>query len=171
MQPENILLGENDVVKIADFGFSKAFVDDGIALTMQTRCGSVNYIAPEVLSDARGYNGSKSDIWSMGVILYVMLVGYLPFDQPSIDALYRAICTASFEYPAHVKPLAKDLINGILRTDPMQRMTIAEIRKHPWMTADLSNARLKRKMSTMSCVAMRPNVIDRMERIDTFEVL
>jgi 5'-AMP-activated protein kinase catalytic alpha subunit len=98
---------------------------------LSTACGTPNYIAPEVIGEYK-YDGMKSDIWSCGVILFVMLAGYLPFDDDYVDYLFRKIEKGKFKMPKHFSPEAKDLISKILRTKPSKRLTIAQIKKHPW---------------------------------------
>lgn len=90
-------------------------------------------MAPEVLND-KGYDGRAADVWSMGVILYVLLAGYLPFDEPHMSALFRKIQTAEFEYPAWFSPEIKTLIGKILVCDPAKRLTLDAIEADPWFT-------------------------------------
>ncbi|KAJ6679882.1 NON-SPECIFIC SERINE/THREONINE PROTEIN KINASE [Salix purpurea] len=89
--PENLLLDSHGVLKVSDFGLSalsQQLQGDGL---LHTACGTPNYVAPEVLKD-KGYDGTASDVWSCGVILYVLMAGYLPFDEPSLMALYLKVC-------------------------------------------------------------------------------
>ncbi|XP_017442470.1 CBL-interacting serine/threonine-protein kinase 9 isoform X2 [Vigna angularis] len=98
---------------------------------LRTACGTPNYVAPEVLND-RGYVGSTSDIWSCGVILFVLMAGYLPFDEPSQMALYKKICRAQFTCPSWFSSEAKKLLKRILDPNPLTRIKIPEILEDEW---------------------------------------
>ncbi|KEH36703.1 CBL-interacting kinase [Medicago truncatula] len=98
---------------------------------LRTACGTPNYVAPEVLND-RGYVGSSSDIWSCGVILFVLMAGYLPFDEPNLIALYRKIGRADFKCPSWFSPEAKKLLTSILNPNPLTRIKIPEILEDEW---------------------------------------
>ncbi len=74
------------------------------------------------------YEGLMADVWSCGVILYAMICGYLPFEDPNTSALYKKIIAGEFKIPKFVSPQAKDLIKGILTTDPAKRMTLKQIK-------------------------------------------
>ena len=78
------------------------------------------------------YNGLQTDIWSSGVVLFAMVCGYLPFEDPKTSCLYKKILNADYQVPKLVSPECKDLITHILNTDPEERYTIANIRQHPW---------------------------------------
>lgn len=88
LKPENLLLDAYGNLKVSDFGLS-ALTKQGVGL-LHTTCGTPNYIAPEVLSN-RGYDGAAADVWSCGVILYVLLAGYLPFEEADLPSLYRRV--------------------------------------------------------------------------------
>mmetsp|Transcript_12544 Transcript_12544/g.18959 ORF Transcript_12544/g.18959 Transcript_12544/m.18959 type:complete len:596 (-) Transcript_12544:19-1806(-) len=133
LKPENLLLDENQCVKIADFGLSNIMRDGDF---LKTSCGSPNYAAPEVISGDL-YAGAEVDIWSCGVILYALLCGSLPFDDDYIPALFQKIKNGEFTVPTYVSPSCKDLICSMLRVDPLKRITIEEIRVHPWFSANL----------------------------------
>ncbi|XP_056160422.1 CBL-interacting serine/threonine-protein kinase 9 isoform X7 [Syzygium oleosum] len=131
LKPENLLLDTYGVLKVSDFGlstFSKKVREDGL---LHTACGTPNYVAPEVLTD-NGYDGTSSDIWSCGVILFVLMAGYLPFDEANLIALYRKICNADFACPSWFSSGAKNLIKRILDPSPLTRITIPEIREDEW---------------------------------------
>lgn len=128
LKPENLLLDASDNIKIADFGLSNLMRDGDF---LRTSCGSPNYAAPEVIS-GHLYAGPEVDVWSCGVILYALLCGSLPFDDESIPNLFKKIKSGMYSLPTHLSQLAKNLIPRMLEVDPMKRITIPEIRLHPW---------------------------------------
>ena len=133
IKPENLLLDKDMNIKISDFGLS-AFVGEDAYDTnslQHTTCGSPNYVAPEVLKDS-GYDGRFSDIWSCGVVLFVMVAGYLPFDEPSLSTLFRRIQSANYTCPPFFSDELKDLISKILVPEPTARISLADIKQHPW---------------------------------------
>ena len=137
LKPENLLLDGNQNLKISDFGLSSMYEGgdggpDKVTL-LHTTCGTPNYVAPEVLAD-RGYDGYMADTWSIGVILFVFLAGYLPFDEPTMSALFRKISNADFSYPSWFEDDVKDLLDKILVADPKKRLSLMEITRHPWFT-------------------------------------
>ena len=133
LKPENLLLSAENSVKIADFGLSNLMTD---GCFLKTSCGSPNYAAPEVI---RGdlYAGTEVDVWSCGVILYALLCGSLPFDDEDIPNLFKKIKNGIYTLPGHLSKLSRDLIPRMLVVDPMKRMTIPEIRQHPFFTMAL----------------------------------
>ena len=135
LKPENLLLDANGLLKISDFGLSAIYTgsetDEGRATLLHTTCGTPNYVAPEVLAD-KGYNGYAADIWSAGVILYVLMAGYLPFDEQHMSKLFAKIQKAEYSFPAWFTAPAKSLIAQILVPDPMRRVTLADIEADPW---------------------------------------
>ena len=113
-----------------------AIWDDGArAELLHTTCGTPNYVAPEVLAD-RGYDGMAADTWSIGVILFVFLAGYLPFDEPTMSALFRKIQAADFEYPSWFSKDVQDVLNKILIPDPTKRLTLQQITELEWYNRD-----------------------------------
>ncbi|CAN1341109.1 CBL-interacting serine/threonine-protein kinase 8 [Linum perenne] len=124
LKPENLLLDSQGNLKISDFGLS-ALPPPGVTL-LRTTCGTPNYVAPEVLSH-KGYNGAVADVWSCGVILYVLITGYLPFDELDLTTLY-----SKFSCPPWFPVTAKTLIHRILDPNPQTRITIEEIRDDEW---------------------------------------
>lgn len=133
LKPENLLIDDANHVKLADFGLS-ANMRDGYFL--KTSCGSPNYAAPEVVSGNQ-YSGPEVDVWSCGVILYVILTASLPFDDEHIRDLFRKIKGAIYTIPSFVSPGARDLMTKMLVVDPVKRITIPEVRAHPWFRASL----------------------------------
>ena len=133
LKPENLLLDENLNVKIADFGLSNIMTDGNF---LKTSCGSPNYAAPEVIG-GKLYAGPEVDVWSCGIILYVLLVGRLPFDDEHIPTLFAKIARGSFAIPSWMPAGATALIKKMLVVNPLQRATIDDIRADPWFTTDL----------------------------------
>ncbi|CAH8277527.1 unnamed protein product [Arabidopsis lyrata] len=133
LKPENVLLDSKCNIKIVDFGLGNVMQDGHF---FKTSCGSPNYAAPEVVS-GKHYSGPEVDIWSCGVILYALLCGTLPFSDENIPSLFDKIKRGIYILPDHLSPLARDLIPRILMVDPLMRISIAEIRQHPWFNNDL----------------------------------
>lgn len=129
LKPENLLLDAYGNLKVSDFGLS-ALPQQGVSL-LHTTCGTPNYVAPEVIS-YQGYDGAAADIWSCGVILFVIMAGYLPFDGPDLPSLYKKINAAEFSCPYWFSPGAKSIIHKILDPNHRTRIRIEEIRKDPW---------------------------------------
>lgn len=133
LKPENLLLDDNLNVKIADFGLSNIMTDGNF---LRTSCGSPNYAAPEVIG-GKLYAGPEVDVWSCGVILYVLLVGRLPFDDEHIPSLFAKIARGTYSIPQWMPSGAANLIKKMLVVNPVQRATIEEIREDPWFLKDL----------------------------------
>lgn len=123
-----MLLDADNNIKIADFGLSNVAHDGDF---LRTSCGSPNYAAPEVIS-GNLYAGPEVDVWSCGVILYALLCGTLPFDDESIPNLFKKIKSGMYSLPSHLSQSSRELILRMLVVDPIKRITIAEVRQHPW---------------------------------------
>ncbi len=126
LKPENLLLTSNHKLKIIDFGLSNFF--DGKKL-LSTPCGSPCYASPEMVS-GENYNGFYSDVWALGIILFAMTCGYLPFEDKDNEVLFQKIINCDIELPEHLSFLCKDLIMKILNTEPQERIKIKDIKKH-----------------------------------------
>lgn len=126
---ENIMIDQNDNVKIIDFGLSN-FYDNKRFL--QTFCGSLYFAAPELLM-GKSYNGPEVDVWSLGVVLYVMLCGKVPFDDESVRDLQNKIKEANYILTVPLSPSATDLLSKILVSDSSIRLTVTEILKSEWV--------------------------------------
>jgi BR serine/threonine kinase len=129
---ENILLDAHDNVKIADFGFAR-WMKANVA---ETSCGSPHYAAPEVIL-GKPYDGRKADIWSCGVILYTLLVGRLPFEEPSLRALAAKICNGEYRMPDFQDRSITDLISKLLCVDPKARFGMEQIKRHPFFRSGI----------------------------------
>ena len=124
------------MIKISDFGLSNLSRKFKEGPNLQhTTCGTINYIAPEVIKNT-SYDGQKADIWSCGVILFLMLTGELPFEDNKawVQKLLEKIVLGDFNYKGkrNISSAAKDLIKGILDTNPRKRYTIEDIKKDKW---------------------------------------
>ncbi|XP_027165337.1 SNF1-related protein kinase catalytic subunit alpha KIN10-like isoform X2 [Coffea eugenioides] len=128
LKPENLLLDSKRNVKIADFGLGNIMRDGHF---LKTSCGSPNYAAPEVVGN-RLYAGPEADVWSCGVILYALICGRLPFDDDNLPGLYAKIRNGSYTVSNHMSRGANDLIARIFEVNPVDRISIPEIRQHPW---------------------------------------
>ncbi|KAH9261219.1 hypothetical protein BASA81_000923 [Batrachochytrium salamandrivorans] len=139
LKPENLLLDAEENLKISDFGLSSLYEqaagETDRRTLLHTTCGTPNYVAPEVLAD-KGYDGAMADTWSIGVILFVFLAGFLPFDEATMSALFKKIQKAEFTYPSWFTDEVKDLIGKILVVDPKQRWNMDQIRQHSWWKKD-----------------------------------
>ncbi|KAJ3685952.1 hypothetical protein LUZ61_015116 [Rhynchospora tenuis] len=129
LKPENLLLDSQGNLKISDFGLS-ALPEPGVSI-LKTTCGTPNYVAPEVISH-KGYNGALADIWSCGVILYVLMAGYLPFDEVDLTTLYDKIGRAEYSFPNWFSNGAKSLIRRILDPNPDTRIRMEDIKTDEW---------------------------------------
>lgn len=139
---ENLLLSSQMILKISDFGFAREL--DG--KNLETYCGSYAYAAPEVIL-GQPYVGEPADIWSMGVILYAMVVGRLPFKDNDVKTLLSEI-SHHITLPSYLTDDIKDLIVRMLTYNPHERATIAQIKCHTWMTNIAESIRIRSKIFT-----------------------
>ncbi|KAF8648584.1 hypothetical protein HU200_064627 [Digitaria exilis] len=147
LKPENLLLDSYGNLKVSDFGLSaisQQIKDDGL---LHTTCGTPNYVAPEVLED-QGYDGAVADLWSCGVILFVLLAGYLPFEDSNLMMLYKKIANAEFTFPPWTSFPAKRLLTRILDPNPMTRITIPEILEDEWFKKGYKRPEFDEKYDT-----------------------
>ena len=129
LKPENLLLDQQKrVIKLVDFGLGR-FYD--VHAKVETACGSPCYAPPEMLSKFK-YEPIKADIWSLGIVLYAMLAGFLPFDDDNTEVLYQKIIEGNFSMPHWISAEAQDLLSKIINKEPDKRISIAQIYEHPW---------------------------------------
>ena len=128
LKPENILLSTTNVLKIIDFGLSILYSKNEL---LKTLCGSPCYAPPEMIGGKK-YKGLSSDIWSSGIILFLMLAGHLPFNELTNKKLYNKILSGKYVIPKDISEEGKDLIRRILEVNPKKRIKINEIKEHPW---------------------------------------
>ncbi|XP_050547807.1 serine/threonine-protein kinase SIK2-like [Daktulosphaira vitifoliae] len=129
LKAENLLLDSHMNIKIADFGFSNYFTPGE---QLATWCGSPPYAAPEVF-EGKKYYGPEIDVWSMGVVLYVLVCGALPFDGSTLHSLRDRVLSGRFRIPYFMSTGCESLIRKMLILDPNKRYTIEQIKRHPWM--------------------------------------
>ncbi|KAF3762777.1 hypothetical protein M406DRAFT_93135 [Cryphonectria parasitica EP155] len=127
---ENILLDKHENVKLLDFGFAREY--EGRSNYLQTFCGTICYSAPEMLKGEK-YAGEKVDVWSLGIILYALLCGELPFDDDNDDETRRKILGDEPKYPDHLPPDALSLLKQLLSKRPFPRPSLSDILNHPFL--------------------------------------
>nr|QSH71635.1 CBL-interacting protein kinase [Hedychium coronarium] len=153
LKPENLLLDDNENLKVSDFGLS-ALVDskrqDGL---LHTTCGTPAYVAPEVIR-SMGYDGAKADIWSCGVILFVFLAGYLPFqfNDSNVMEMYKKIGKGELKYPSWFTLDLRKLISKILDPNPRTRISIAKIKENQWFKKGFVDRKLQSEKETIGDV-------------------
>lgn len=133
---ENILISKTGNIKIIDFGLSNLFSPHS---HLSTFCGSLYFAAPELLN-AKVYTGPEVDVWSFGIVLYVLVCGKVPFDDQSMPALHAKIKRGQVEYPAWLSGECKHILSRMLVTNPANRATLAEVLAHPWMVKGYEGA-------------------------------
>ncbi|XP_043704442.1 CBL-interacting protein kinase 18-like [Telopea speciosissima] len=138
LKPENLLLDENENLKVSDFGLSalaESKRQDGL---LHTTCGTPAYVAPEVIN-RKGYDGAKADVWSCGVILYVLLAGFLPFHDSNLMEMYRKIGKGEFKCPNWFPMEVRRLLSKILDPNPNTRISITKIKDNSWFRKGLTS--------------------------------
>ncbi|XP_021236938.1 maternal embryonic leucine zipper kinase isoform X1 [Numida meleagris] len=138
LKPENLLIDEEHNLKLIDFGLC-AKPKGGLDYRLNTCCGSPAYAAPELIQ-GKAYIGSEADIWSMGVLLYALLCGFLPFDDDNVMAVYRRITRGRYTVPKWLSPSSTLLLSQLLQVDPKKRITVKHLLSHPWLMQGYSDA-------------------------------
>jgi serine/threonine protein kinase len=158
---ENILLDKNENVKLVDFGFTREY--EGKMSYLQTWCGTVCYSAPEMIKGEK-YAGEKVDVWSLGIILYALLTGELPYDDDDEAATKTKILKDEPKYPDHLPTQAKELIIQMLSKRPILRPSLADILTHPWLAehAPAQQAILKLQQPAPFTTDLEKEVLHRM---------
>lgn len=131
LKPENLLLDEDQNIKLIDFGLV-AKPRGGMTDHLDTCCGSPAYAAPELISGFP-YHGNEVDLWSMGVLLYALLCGFLPFDDENTFKLYKLIQKGEYEVPEWLSPGSARILSQLLQVNPKKRVTIKQLLNHEWM--------------------------------------
>ena len=135
IKPENVLLTENMTAKLTDFGWSNYIQEDEIRKTV---CGTPIYLAPEIIKQ-QGHD-EKVDIWCIGVLLFELITGSVPFPGNDLETLKRNIINLRINWPKDINSEAKSLISQILKIDPLQRLPLKEMLKHPFFEKYFPNA-------------------------------
>lgn len=162
LKPENLLLDDDENLKISDFGLSalvKSKHQDGL---LHTTCGTPAYVAPEVIN-RRGYDGTKADIWSCGIVLYVLLAGYLPFQDSNLMEMYRKIGKAEYKCPSWFPPEARRLLSRMLDPNPSKRICLAKIRASSWFRRGISTSSKSTVVDEVSTDLASANTEDKQE--------
>ncbi|KAG9486551.1 maternal embryonic leucine zipper kinase isoform X2 [Eleutherodactylus coqui] len=131
LKPENLLIDEDQNLKLIDFGLC-AKPKGGMDYHLMTCCGSPAYAAPELVQ-GKAYIGSEADIWSMGVLMYALMCGYLPFDDDNVMLLYKKIMRGKYEIPKWLSPGSVLLLSQMLQVDPKKRISVKHLLRHPWL--------------------------------------
>jgi len=140
LKPENLLLNSptDATIKVADFGLSRVISSGDV---MKTACGTPGYVAPEVLKN-KGYDSGAVDMWSAGVILYILLCGFPPFFEEELPALFEQIMKGRYDFPSpwwdNISDGSKNLVRRLLTVDPKERMSATEALGNGWILCDAS---------------------------------
>ncbi|XP_066576677.1 maternal embryonic leucine zipper kinase isoform X2 [Amia ocellicauda] len=137
LKPENLLIDEDHNLKLIDFGLC-AKPKGGLEYHLMTCCGSPAYAAPELIQ-GKAYIGSEADVWSMGVLLFALLCGYLPFDDDNVMILYKKITRGQYNNPSWLSPGSILLLNQMMQVDPKRRITVKHLLNHPWLMQGYSS--------------------------------
>eukprot|EP00055_Hartaetosiga_balthica_P004820 m.13257 g.13257 ORF g.13257 m.13257 type:complete len:576 (-) comp4126_c0_seq1:361-2088(-) len=155
LKPENMLFDDNKTLKLIDFGLVSMPGND----VSSTSCGSANYAAPEVIRGSE-YFSTAADMWSLGVVLYAMLCGFLPFDDPDLRILGSMIKKGKYSEPKWLSPEAAGLIRDLLRVNPEERITMKELLETGWITKGLSGSRLQYASTVMPGQLLDEQIVD-----------
>ncbi|XP_062865626.1 maternal embryonic leucine zipper kinase-like [Trichomycterus rosablanca] len=137
LKPENMMLDEKNNIKLIDFGLC-AKPEGGLGTALIEGCGTPPYLAPEII-DEQPYHGAEADVWSLGVVLYVMLCGYLPFDGDDFVELHGQITKGHYDTPAWLSPGSVLLIKEMLQVVPEWRIKVEHLLDHEWVMKGYSS--------------------------------
>jgi 5'-AMP-activated protein kinase catalytic alpha subunit len=170
LKPENLLLDEEGNLKVTDFGlsaFTEHLKQDGL---LHTTCGTPAYVAPEVIGK-KGYDGAKADLWSCGVILYVLLAGFLPFQDDNIVAMYRKIYRGDFKCPPWFSSEARRLITKLLDPNPTTRITISKIMDSSWFKKSVPKSARPNNEAELEDAVLEKYSSKKSETLNAFHII
>ncbi|KAE9594490.1 putative protein kinase CAMK-CAMKL-CHK1 family [Lupinus albus] len=157
IKPENILLDEIGNLKVSDFGLSALTQSNRQDGLLHTSCGTPAYVAPEIIK-RKGYDGAKADIWSCGIVLFVLLAGYLPFRDSNLIEMYRKISKAEFKCPNWFPPEVCRLLSKILDPNPETRISIARVKESSWFKKGPNAGRKKHESENNNASSSGTNI-------------
>lgn len=128
IKPENILIGPNNQIKLTDFGWS---IINPYGTRRKTLCGTIDYLSPELIT-SKEYDHTV-DVWALGILMYELLVGHPPFEEETKEMTYKRIVKVDINFPQTMSLDAQNLIKRILTNDPRNRLTVKDIKRHPWI--------------------------------------
>lgn len=134
LKPENILVDFNHTIKLSDFGWSVQLQNNNKRSTI---CGTLDYLSPEMINSV-SYD-FKSDVWSLGVLIYELLVGVPPFEHADRNVTYKKIVRLDYHFPKFINSDAQDLIVRLLKINPNERIPLEEVLTHPWILKNKAN--------------------------------
>lgn len=166
LKPENLLIDENGDLKVSDFGLSAVTGQIRADGLLHTLCGTPSYVAPEILTK-RGYDGAKADIWSCGIILFVLNAAYLPFNDSNLMMMYKKIYKGEYRCPKWMSPDLRRFLSRILDTKPETRITIDEIKSDPWFRKGYKELKLDDQLE----MVVKPEHEDKSIALNAFDII
>ncbi|ELU01796.1 hypothetical protein CAPTEDRAFT_120696 [Capitella teleta] len=165
IKPSNLLLTDDGHIKISDFGVSNEFAGDDVKLT--STAGTPAFMAPELLKEKEEVSGRALDIWAMGVTLYAFVVGRVPFEDDIVTRLHEKILSDSVVFPQSCTFSSdlKDLICKMLSKNPKERISLAEIKSHPWVTCHGEHPLISTEKNCMELVTVTQDDIANLVRM------
>lgn len=165
LKPENLLLDSSGKLKVSDFGLSKFVGNSGI---VETPCGSPCYASPECLS-GHSYDGRMSDVWSIGVIMFAMVTGQLPWTKRNQAQLFNQIRKGDYKIPSFLSDECKDLLSRLLTVDVSQRIKISDALNHPWFKSHniSSYKEASEKLNSVSNISTKFEIVS-LKKVDLF---
>ncbi|XP_020221995.1 CBL-interacting serine/threonine-protein kinase 7 [Cajanus cajan] len=170
LKPQNLLLDGDGNLKVSDFGLS-ALPEQLKNGLLHTACGTPAYAAPEILRRCGGYDGSKADAWSCGLILYVLLAGYLPFDDSNIPAMCKKICRRDYQFPEWMTKPARFIIYKLLDPNPGTRMGLEALFCNAWFKKSLKAETAEENALDWENTNTKNNVYDKGSGLTAFDII